>query len=94
MRRVGLGGDDQAGGVLVQAMHDPRPAHPADADQAFAAVRDQGVDQGPVRVAGRRMHDQPGRLVDHDQGFILVGDGQRDILSLRHRVDRRWHRQH
>ena len=30
-------------------------------------------------MAGRRMHDQPGRFVDHDQ-IVVLKDGKRQIL--------------
>ena len=43
----------------------------------------QGVDQRAVQVAGRRVDDQPGRLVEHDQVGVLIQDGQRDRLRLR-----------
>jgi hypothetical protein len=46
----------------------------------------QGVDQGPVRIAGAGMHHQPGRLVDHEDVFILVQDVQRDVLGHRVRL--------
>ncbi len=80
MRRLGLGGDEKAAGVLVEAMHDAG-AHPADPGEARAAMREQRVDQRPRRVAGRRMHDHAGRLVDDDQVRILVHDSQRDGLT-------------
>ena len=45
MRGVGLGDDQQAGRVLVDAMHDAGLLHPADAGQAIAAMGDQRIDQ-------------------------------------------------
>lgn len=81
VRLLGLGGDDQAAGVLVQAVHDAGPAHAADALQAVAAVGDQGVHQGAVRVAGRRVHDQARGFVDHDQVLVFMDDRQGNILS-------------
>ena len=35
---------------------------------------EQRVDQRAVEIARRRMHDQPGRLVDDDQMLVLIGD--------------------
>jgi hypothetical protein len=32
----------------------------------------QGVEQGSAPVAAARMHNQPGRLVEHDQRLVLV----------------------
>ena len=88
---LGLGGDHQAAGVLVQAVHDARPALAADAGQPRAAVGEERVDQGPVRVAGRRVDDQAGRLVEHDQLRVLVEDMQRHDLGLGPRRGGRGH---
>ena len=66
MGLVGLGHDHQAGGVLVEPVHDARPLDPADAGQARAAMGDQRVDQRAGGVAGGRMHHQALRLVDDD----------------------------
>ena len=44
---------------------------------------DQGIDQGAVGIAGRRMHHQPRRLVDDDQVLVLVDHVERNILALR-----------
>ena len=37
----------------------------------------------PAVVAGGRMHDEPGRLVDDDEVVVLVDDGERDRLAPR-----------
>ncbi len=42
----------------------------------------QGVEQRPVGVPGGRMHDQPGRLVQHQDVLVLVDHLQRDVLRL------------
>ena len=34
----------------------------------------------PAPVAGARMHDEPGRLVDDEQRVVLVDDRERDRL--------------
>ena len=41
----------------------------------------QGVDQGAVGIAGRRMNDHALGLVDHEQVAVLIDDVQRDILG-------------
>ena len=64
----------------------PGPPDAADAGEARAAMRQQRVDQRAVRIAGRRVHDHPGRLVDHDQVRILEADIERDRLRDRHGV--------
>jgi hypothetical protein len=40
----------------------------------------QRVDQRAVGITRRRMHHHAGRLVDHDQVLVLVGDDERDLL--------------
>jgi len=86
---VGLGRDDDAGGVLVDAVHDPRTRHAADAREARARVVQQGVDQGAVLAARRRMDGHAGRLVDHDQIGVLEQHGERDRLGRGLRGHRR-----
>ncbi len=79
---VALGRDHDAGGVLVQPVHDARPRHPADARQRSGAMEQQGVDQGAIGNAGAVVHGHAGGLVDDDQVGVLVEDVQRDILGL------------
>ncbi len=81
MGGVGLGHHHQAGGVLVEPVHDAGPLDAADAGQAVAAMGDQRVDQRALGVAGGRMHHQARRLVDHDQRVVLVDDIERDRLA-------------
>jgi hypothetical protein len=85
----GAGDHQQAAGVAVQPVDDPRPQGVAGVGQLQAAVR-QGVDQGAVGMAGRGVdhqahglgdHQQVGVLVDHVQGDVLGRGGQR--LPLR-----------
>ena len=77
MCQWGAGHHHQAGGVLVQAVHD---AGTRQARQALVVVQ-QGVLQGAVGVARGRVHHQPGGLVDHQQVLVLVADLQRDGLG-------------
>ena len=44
-------------------------------------AREQAVEQRARPVARRRMHDQAGGLVDHQQVLVLVDDGQRQRLG-------------
>ena len=87
VRRVVLGDDHQPRRAAVEPMHDARALLAADAAQ-IVDVMQQRVDQRAARVAGRRMHDHPGRLVDDDEVRVLVEDRQRQRLGLRRRVDR------
>ena len=88
MRLVVLGDHHQAGRVLVEPVHDARPADAADAGKARAAMGDQRVDQRAALVARGRMHDQPLRLVDDDDVVVLIDNVERDILALRLRRHR------
>ena len=83
VRRVVLGDDQEPGRVLVEPVHDARPPDAADPGKAFAAMRDQRVDQRAGLVPGAGMHDEPGRLVDDDEVVVLEDDVERDRLGLR-----------
>ena len=90
MRAIILGDHQEAARVLVEPVHDARPPHAADARQAVAAMGDERVDERAARMPRRRMHDEPGRLVDHDEVVVLVDDRERNRLRLRlGRHDRR-----
>ena len=82
VRGGAFGDHEQAGGVLVDPVDDPRPRNPADTRQLTGTVMQQRVDQRPVEVARRRMDHQPGGLVDHDQVLVLEHDGEGYILCL------------
>jgi hypothetical protein len=83
MGAVGLCHHQQSARVLVEPVHDPRAAHAADSGQAVAAVRDQRVDQRTGPVSRGRMHNETARLVEHDDGVVLVDDVERDRLRAR-----------
>ena len=80
VRAVVLGRDDQPAGILVDAVDDARTRDAADPRQLPRAMVQQRVDQRAVKVAARRMHDQPRRLVDDDQVFVLERDDEVDVL--------------
>ena len=82
--RLGLGDDHQAGRVFVQAMDDAGAGLAADAGEGGAAMGDEGVDEGAVRVAGGGMDDETGRLVEDQQMAVFVEDGEGDCLSGRY----------
>ena len=83
MGAVGLCHDEEPARVLVEPVHDPRPLNAADAGEALAAMGDERVDQCAAVMAGGRMDDEPGRLVDHDELLVLMDDAERDRLALR-----------
>ena len=73
----GIAGDQQqTAGTLVQPVDDPRPWQRFESRVKIQ----QGIDQGAIRVAGARVHDQPDRLVDHQEIIALVHYLQRDML--------------
>jgi len=78
---VVFGGDDEAAGIAVDAVDDAGALFAADAGETVAAVVEQGVDQGAVRVAGGRMDHQARGLVDHDDVVVLVDHVQGDVLG-------------
>ena len=91
VRAIILGDHQEAARVLVEPVHDARPPDAADARQAVAAMGDERVDERAARMPRRRMHDEPCRLVDHDEVVVLVDDRERDRLRLRLGRRRRRH---
>jgi len=55
-----------------QPMNNARAALAANAGQAIAAMRDQGVDEGAVVIARRGVDDEAGGLIEHDQIGVFV----------------------
>src|SRR5271165_268214 len=86
MSGVGLGDDQKAGRVLVEPMDDSRTFDPADAREAPSAMMDERIDQRAPRVAGRRMNDETGRLVDHNEMLVLIDDVERQVLAEQRRL--------
>ena len=93
-RRLVLGHDHDARGVLVEPVHDARPPLAADADERVAAVMQERVDQRARLVRRRRMHDHARRLVDDDEVRVFVDDRERNVLGAIFDGDRRRRRQH
>jgi hypothetical protein len=79
---VVLGYDEAAAGIFVEAVNDAGAGDAADAAQFAAAVVEQGVDEGAVLVAGRRVDDEAGRFVEDEQAAVLVEDLKGDGLGL------------
>jgi len=78
---VCLGRDDATGGVLVETMDDAGAFDATDAGELSLAMMEEGVDQGPVRIPGRGMHDEAGRLVGDDEVRVFVDDFEGDVLG-------------
>ena len=78
LRGVGPGDHQQPARIAVEAMDDARPLDAGDAAPGLAvAVRQERVDERAARMTGRRVDDEPGRLVDDQQVLVLVDDPQR-----------------
>ena len=81
LRRVVLGDHQQAARVAVEPVDDAGPRDPGDA----AVLRSTRPGQQRVHervavvMAGRRMDDETGRLVDDEQVVVLVDDPERDV---------------
>ena len=89
MGAVGFSHDQQAGGVLVDAVHDARTPFATNPRQGIAAMVQQGVHQGARRRAGCGMHHHSGRFVDDDQIVVFPNDVQRNVFGQGLHLDRR-----
>ena len=89
MRCIGLRHHQEPRRILVEAMHDARAPDTADAGEALTAMGDERIDEGARLVAGGRMDDKSGRLVDDDQGVVLIYYVKIDEFGQRLGRDRR-----
>ena len=81
--------DHHAGGVLIEPMNDTRTRHAANSFHVGAVVQD-GVYECSRIVAGRRVYDESGRLVDDKDVVIFEDDVERNVLRLRLGGHRWW----
>jgi len=81
--RLGLGDDEAARGVAVEAVDDAGAQFAADADQVLHLM-EQAVHDGGVGDAGPRVDRDAGRLVDDQEVRVVVEHrhGQVDRLQL------------
>ena len=77
---VGLGDHEQTGRILVDAVDYPGAGDAANTGQRPAAVMQQRVHQGAIRIACRRVDHKPRRLVDDQQVLVLENDPKRNVL--------------
>lgn len=80
MRALRFGNHQKARGLLVQPVYDPGPLSPARGQRSPASTQ-EGVDEGSAPVAGCRVDDHAGRLVNDEQRLVLVDDRERDVLA-------------
>jgi len=73
VRFIGLGGDNQSGGILVQPVHNPRAQNPANAGKIMA-MKKQRIDECLVRIAGCRMHHHSCRFVNHNDRAVFINN--------------------
>jgi hypothetical protein len=75
VRLVGAGDDQQAGGIAVEPVDDPRPL----GIPTGGAEGEQAVRQGRSLGGAGGMGDEAGGLVDDEQVLVLVGDVEREL---------------
>src|SRR5262249_4969791 len=79
VRLLRAGDDEQPRRAAIETVDDPGTLrHVSTCDAAL----EQGVHEGPSPVPGRRVDDDSGRLVDHEQVLVLIGDPQVPRLRL------------
>ena len=71
-----------AAGLLVQTMDDSRTFLSSDAGKILA-VGQQRVHQSVLLMPGARVHDNSGRLVEHEEVVVLENDIEFYLLRLR-----------
>ena len=80
--RVVLRDDESAAGFLVQTMNNSRAFLSPDAGKILA-VRQECVHQGMRLMPRARMHDDAGRLVEHEEIVVLENDVELYLFRLR-----------
>ncbi len=76
-----LGHHQQTGGVLVDAVHQTGTHVPLLKQGKILQMPRERIDERTAVVAVSRMHDQSGRLVEHDEVVVLMNDVERNILG-------------
>jgi hypothetical protein len=81
--RQRLGHHQQAGRILIQSMHDSGARHSG----KRGGMMQQGILQGAIAVPRRRMHNQSGRFIDHEELVVFEDqvecDGLGEAVSAR-----------
>ena len=78
LRRFGR--HHHAGRIFVQAMHDARTGRVSRLKERRSHMMQQRIDERSVGISRSRMNHHAPRFIDHDHGFVLEKDIQRDIL--------------
>ncbi len=77
--RPRFGHDHQAAGVFVEPVHNAGPRQ----QSGLLMVGQQAIEQSPAPVTRGGVNHQTGRLVDHQQVFVLIRHGQIHGLALK-----------
>lgn len=77
-----LGYDEQAAGVLVDAVHKTHLRVVGVERLEVAQMPCHSVDERPIEVAGTGMHHHAGRFVDHHHIVVLIDDVERYLFRL------------
>lgn len=91
---VVLGDDEHAARILIQPVHNTRPANAANTGQRCAAVVDERIDQRARPVARSWVDDKTRGLVDDYKVVVLEQDVERYVLPFGSGRFRLGHRQH
>ena len=76
---VVLGNDQNSARVAVEAMDDARPKLSGDVAQPIE-MKLQRTGQRSAVIPFSGMHDQPGRLVEHDDRVVFMNDVERNVF--------------
>jgi hypothetical protein len=76
---LGASDDEQPRRIPVEPVDDPRPL--GDIPSRDSSLQ-QCVHERPAPVAGRRVNDEPRRLVDDQEMLVLVGDAELSLLGF------------
>jgi hypothetical protein len=83
VRLVRARDDEKPRRVTVESVDDPGSLGLLSARDR---MREEPVHERPARVPGRRVDDHAGRLVDDEEGLVLVPDTNADVLGYELRL--------
>ncbi len=80
MRLLGAGHDEKAGGIAVETVHDSGSARNLTAGDPAG---EKSLHERSRRMAGRRMYDEAGRLVDDEQVLVFAHDSELELFRVK-----------
>jgi hypothetical protein len=72
-----FGNNHDAGSILIQSVHNAWPQDAINPGEIFTMIK-KGIDQCAGWVSISRMNDHARRLVNDDDGWVLIKDGERE----------------